>query len=569
MAMEIQQNHDVPYGASGGTRRTRRQRSAPKRYINEIEGKVERLTSSSSSSSRNKKPKVDVQIKSDPDDNNNNDNCNNKNNNVSRMIRDLQPFNQSGKKEQYQPKADLKIKPDPDNSNSNSNFFDDWGQGNWCWERDYNKFPVSFAPTVVASSSSSSSSTGTTDGTMIITMASSNAARKKKKKMKKVAKGITNRPSSSTPPPPRECIMCIAHGRQKMKCEFEYDQFIPILLKRKDCSTEKIPVGYNHVCCAIRAQPQKNLNEKEIPEWWRERSEMTHGYPGLIESRFDSTSTTTAANSKSNSNSTTKNNDDNFVPYSMSFDDWMDEFCVYNYRMLLGSVRRFQDGRGPPYNIVGSTAALWRCDDRGSIGYARMVQDLTERASATKDRLTPAEAALWGAITYRTINRLSTFSRWAAIKKLSKDEGKSISELIDQGLYETAIHGDDNKGINRNEDLHAIAASGVTLLGRMGYRDKWGKDFCIKHMESESPMCCIAQIPLPSELNDFKKFTDWEKLTMGRGVMTGEHQVQPYETIMSVLKQLAANNCSQLKNMSKVIMGTDNAKVVLDELKEL
>ena len=82
-------------------------------------------------------------------------------------------------------------------------------------------------------------------------------------------------------------------------------------------------------------------------------------------------------------------------------------------------------------------------------------------------------------------------------------------------------------------------------------------------------MCCISQIPLPSELNDFKKFTDWEKLTMGRGVMTGEHQVQPYETIMSVLKKLAANNCSQLKNMSKVVMGTDNAKVVLDELKEL
>jgi hypothetical protein len=463
----------VPYGnvrsmstvETGPGGRTRRQRSAPKRYINDVEVKVERTSSSLSSKNKNKKPKVAV-----------------------------------------------KIKPDPDN-----------------------------------------------------------AAKTTTKKT--VVKGTTKKSSSSSSSP-RECVMCIAHGRKKMKCDFDDDQFIPILLKRRGCSTEKITVGYNHVCCAIRAEPQKILNEKEKPEWWMETSEITHGYPGLSESRFDSTSMTTAAKSNSNSTTTKNNENKNFVPYSMSFDDWMDEFCVYNYRMLLGSVRRFNDGRGPPYNIVGSTAALWRCDDRGSIGYARMVQDLTEQASATtlpagKDRLTQAEAALWGAITYRIINRLSTFSRWAAIKKLSNDEGKSISELIDKGLYETAIHGDDNEGTNRNEDLHSIAASGVTLLGRMGYRDKWGKDFCIKQMESVSPMCCISQLPLPSELTDFKKFTNWEKLTMGRGVMTGEHQVQPYETIMSVLKNLAANNCSQLKKMSKVFMETDNAKVVLDGLKEL
>jgi len=284
-----------------------------------------------------------------------------------------------------------------------------------------------------------------------------------------------------------------------------------------------------------------------------------------------------------------------FVPYPMSFDDWMDEFCVYNYRMLLGSVRRFHDGRGPPYNIVGSTAALWRCDDRGSIGYARMVQDLTEKAAGTSSpsivdnvqqseevedrRLTHAEAALWGAIIYRVMNRLSTFSRWAAIKKMSIDEDKSISKLLNEGLYESAVHGtcsgnnnnnnDNHKGGKRNEDLHAIAASGVTLLGRMGYRDKWGKDFCLQQMNSKSPICCVSQLPLPTELEDFKLFTDWEKHKMKRGVMTGEHQVQPYEVIMDMLRKLVANNCSQLKKMSKVFMATDSAKVVLDELKKL
>jgi hypothetical protein len=28
------------------------------------------------------------------------------------------------------------------NNNNNSSFFNDWKKGNWCWERDYNKYPV-------------------------------------------------------------------------------------------------------------------------------------------------------------------------------------------------------------------------------------------------------------------------------------------------------------------------------------------------------------------------------------------------------------------------------------------
>ena len=37
------------------------------------------------------------------------------------------------------------VKDENDNSSRNSNnedFFDDWKLGNWCWERDYNKYPV-------------------------------------------------------------------------------------------------------------------------------------------------------------------------------------------------------------------------------------------------------------------------------------------------------------------------------------------------------------------------------------------------------------------------------------------
>jgi hypothetical protein len=297
--------------------------------------------------------------------------------------------------------------------------------------------------------------------------------------------------------------------------------------------------------------------------------------------------------------------------------------------------------------MVGSSAALWRCDDRGSIGFARMVQTLTHRqqqewhqqqpqqeptrplttpthtkrsrTSATAPHnsgvvhLTEAATVLWGAIVYRVFNRLSLFSRWAALRQLSHDTQQSVSQLLRSGHYETRVFGgraiktgtrtttnssskvkgssmkeNSNSNNNNNKvvvDYHAIAASGVTLLGRMGCRDVWGKDFCLNQMNhsnhsnqkaSSSPndieeknkdapstsssssvpplMMCVSQLPLPHEWEDFKLFTHHEKCRMGRGVLTGEHQTQPYFGVLATLTKLISNECSQLKSMSAKFM---------------
>jgi len=192
----------------------------------------------------------------------------------------------------------------------------------------------------------------------------------------------------------------------------------------------------------------------------------------------------------------------------------------------------------------------------------RTIATATKKKVEKTTKLNTAEATLWGAILYRCFNRLSTFSRWAAVKTLSAEK------KITSSMYEKAVHGP--KG-ERDETIHAIAASGVTLRGRSGLRDKWGADFCRKQMEpsNSKKMLCESILPLPSELDDFKIFTDWEKMEQGRGVMTGEHQVQAYDKVFKMLKSLVVKNCSLLKKMSKVIMKTDSAKVVLNELKAL
>ena len=127
-------------------------------------------------------------------------------------------------------------------------------------------------------------------------------------------------------------------------------------------------------------------DSKEMPDWWEEVVEKTRGHEGLPKDWFDSTLAL-------------------FVLYAMTFSDWVDEFALYNYRMLLASVRCFDECRGLPYNFVQSTATEGRCDDRGSIGYYRMIR---------------------GAILYRVFNCLSTFSRWGAVKALAAKMNKTI-----------------------------------------------------------------------------------------------------------------------------------------------
>ena len=200
-----------------------------------------------------------------------------------------------------------------------------------------------------------------------------------------------------------------------------------------------------------------------------------------------------------------------------------------------------------------------------------MVPLLTQRAAKDAVQLSTAEAALWGAILYRCFNRLSTFSRWAAAQALAKKLKLPLSAVLKRAskgassLYEAAVHGSLE---SRREELHSIAASGVTLLGRNGCRDKWGKDTCLQHMSGKrKTICCVAELPLPSELHDFKTFLEWE-VSQGRGVMTGEHQVQPRVRVLSVLGKLAANKCSRLKKLSLTFRETRSAKVVMDELRK-
>jgi len=387
------------------------------------------------------------------------------------------------------------------------------------------------------------------------------------------------------------CLLCRIHGRTNIESnplddnitvtKTERDvkpkdptifhhgggQFLPVLLprgqhKKRKGSDQMVTIGHVRASCLLRGPPTSRMNNP--PNWWTEASELTHGYPSILKrpDKLDSTKP-------------------GFVPYYMGLDEWMNEFATYNYRMLLGSVRRFDDGRGPPYNFVGSTAACWRSDDRGSIGYLRMVQNLTNRASSIPDpsqRLIPAEAALWGAIVYRCFNRLSLFTRWTALKAVAAlngtDKPGSISSSENLKAYELAVYGEENKkekeGIADKYDLRAIACSGVTLLGRNGIRDKWGEDFCREQMSLGSKAkLAVGTLPLPSEWEDFESFGDWEKYDNSRGVMTGEHQVQAYQTVKAMIRKLVANNCCKLRAMSRTIMGAKTADVALNELKEL
>lgn len=102
-------------------------------------------------------------------------------------------------------------------------------------------------------------------------------------------------------------------------------------------------------------------------------------------------------------------------------------------------------------------------------------------------------------------------------------------------------------------------------------RDKWGKDFCLEQMDGErTPMCCIAEIPLPSEIRDFATFIRWEVAKgQGRSVMTGEHQVQSKDRILLMLQSLAAGGCDRLRKMSSIVQNSRDAKTVLAELQTL
>lgn len=311
------------------------------------------------------------------------------------------------------------------------------------------------------------------------------------------------------------CVVCAACGRnpeldtgQLLKC---YDK----QLRRK------ITI---HACCALRAPPPPDVAPQQ---WWTER-EAAMAWPTCPHSQRCST-------------------DAAFVPFFVGREEWLQAFVWYNFTSLEAAARRFEDGRTPPYARGNPGPVLWRCDDRGSLGFARMAPLLADHA--LDEGLSRTELLLWGATVYRTFNRLSTFSRWAALRSLVASKGKGWPW---QSEYEEEVYA-------ARTDAFAIAASGVTEFGRNGVRDKWA---WVHGRPAPPPEPCTARLPLPSEMRDFGAFISAEAAA-GRGVMTGEHQVQSRERVLCMLRQLATAKAAGLRRLSAAIAGAGSASEAL------
>mgnify|MGYP003317433003 CR=1 FL=1 len=110
------------------------------------------------------------------------------------------------------------------------------------------------------------------------------------------------------------------------------------------------------------------------------------------------------------------------------------------------------------------SAALWRSDDRGTINGLRALVDLA--AAAESEGLSRGEIILWGAVVYRLINRLSTFSRWAAVCSLREKHGEKWAWKKN---YEAELYGE-----TPDAEARRIAVSGSSKEGRLTEcRDKW------------------------------------------------------------------------------------------------
>ena len=173
-----------------------------------------------------------------------------------------------------------------------------------------------------------------------------------------------------------ECFVCAALGRTNL----DKSQLM--------CYTIGGVRRHIDLCCALRALTP------DVPkqEWWG-NLERNGAWPTCPENRVCST-------------------DPCFEPYAVTKSDLRDEFVYRDVLKARAAAQRFA-GRAPPYDCHRSSASLWRDQDRGTINGMRALRELA--AAAESEGLSRGEIILWGAVVYRLINRVSTFSRWAAV----------------------------------------------------------------------------------------------------------------------------------------------------------
>ena len=194
-----------------------------------------------------------------------------------------------------------------------------------------------------------------------------------------------------------------------------------------------------HLCCILRALPSRDVTKQE---WGTNSKEPGRG-PHAPRRAECST-------------------DKSFVPFEVGASELKDEFVFRVVMTLQASSRRFA-GRAPPYNRLDTSASLWRSDDRGTINGLRALVELA--AAAESEGLSRGEITLWGAVVYRLINRLSTFSRWAAVCYLRKKHGEKWAWKSE---YEEKLYGED-----RDEAARKIAVSGSSKEGGSLNAGQW------------------------------------------------------------------------------------------------
>ena len=202
---------------------------------------------------------------------------------------------------------------------------------------------------------------------------------------------------------------------------------------------------------------------------------------------------------------------------------------------------RFVNNREPPYSIHNEAARCYRQTDRGTIGFQRGLTSYfeekkvyltikqVERGDDTVNMHTDAELTVFAAILYRTINRLSTFSRWSAYR----DVPKALKSTQKRDAYTQYLFG---KGKFAKE-----AASGADV------RDKWARSYWTQNLQRETATASTIAFPYPCELEEFLRFCILER-NQGRAVLTGAHQTIAYANIEKLLRW-TRDNLTELTTM--------------------
>jgi hypothetical protein len=285
-----------------------------------------------------------------------------------------------------------------------------------------------------------------------------------------------------------------------------------------------------HLCCAVCA-PTPDVTPQE---WWGDL-ERKGAWPTCPEDRFCST-------------------DPSFVPFAVTESDLRDEFVFRDVLKARAAAQRFA-GRAPPYDCHRSSASLWRDQDRGTINGLRALVDLAAAAESEGSR---AEILLFGAVVYRLINRLSTFSRWAAVCYLRKKHG---ADWDWKKHYEAELYGE-----TPDAEARRIAVSGSSKEGRLTpWRDQWARPEVEQVLDrTVEAAACTVRLPRPSEIRDFVAFVAIET-DAERGIMTAEHQSGAgRKAVCKMLPSLAKKK--RLSALSATISAAPDAKTALDAL---